>query len=91
MGCFLSVAGGLHALDVGKCQHQQLYCHYRRGQWSKSHHGRAALRRRPLRLPVLRGGHPHAGPFPESLLAAKGGAVAAPGGAVCHRVGAQRL
>lgn len=85
------LSGGLHALVVGKCQHQQLHPHHRCGQRRQPHHGGAALRWCPLRLPVLCGGHTHPGTFPAGLLAAKDGANAPSGGAVCHRVGAQRL
>ena len=85
------LSGGLHALVVGQCQHQQLHPHHRCGQRRQPHHGGAALRRCPLRLPVLCGGHTHPGTFPAGLLAAKDGANAPSGGAVCHRVGAQRL
>lgn len=85
------LSGGLHALVVGQCQHQQLHPHHRCGQRRQPHHGGAALRRCPLRLPVLCGGHAHPGTFPAGLLAAKDGANAPSGGAVCHRVGAQRL
>lgn len=49
------------------------------------------MRRRPLRLPVLRGGHPHSGTFPAGVLASKNGTNAPPRGAVCHRAGTQRL